>query len=254
MSKIEHYNIDLSTITLEHKAMTPNANGAYKVIIGAYNVWSANGWFYEMSDGVRSIYESGSVLQKRIAAGDVFVEDGHPPYVPGMDVVTYLESLMTLTESKVCGKILYISLDDKATAVPGHREPIFLVRAEVLPYGPLKDKLEKSFRDPSSNTAFSVRGLNHAKRIGGVLYKEVHTLMTYDFVGSPGISVASKSSWENMTLEGLDINLSSIDITRLKERLDSRALGATESESMLINEIRNAMNTCDDSECIYKVW
>jgi len=254
MSKLENMNIDLSMVSLEHMQMTPNNDGSYRVIVGAFNVWSGNGHFFEMTEGIRALYAEDSVLQQRVRSGDVFVEEGHPPYIPGMDVIVYLESLMTLTESKVCGQITYLKLDDEPTAVIGHREPIYLVRADIKPYGPRKAVLEKSFRDPTANTAFSVRGLNHAKRIAGMLHKEIHTIMTYDYVARPGINVASKASWENMSLEGLDIALSGMDMNRLKERLDARLEGATESESLLINHIRDAMDTCDTGDCIYKVW
>jgi len=254
MSRLEKINIDFSYMSLEHKIMQTNADGSYTVIVGAFNIWSGNGHFYEYTDLVKSIYAEGSILQQRVEAGDVLVEDGHPPYVPGMDVAVYLESLMTLTESKVCGKILRIKLDDNPTVMPGHSQPVYLVKANIIPFGDRQEVLERSFKNPNSNTAFSIRGLNHAKRIGGVLYKETHTVMTYDFVRIPGISLASKSNWEGISLESMDITLSPEDIAHLSDRLDERSKGATEAEELLISEIRNSISGCSQGDCIYKQW
>ena len=115
--------------------------------------------------------------------------------------------------------------------------------------------LEASISNEEANTAFSVRGLNDAKEVAGMLYKEIHTIKTYDLVSRPGIRVAAKSEWSNFSLESLgDIEISAQDKIIIMNRLAEREDGATESESIMIQDIRSKLTGCDDNKCVFKVW
>jgi len=252
MSVLKSIGID-SSVFLSNSVSLED-NGRYKVVVGAYNVNSLNGTYYIMSDTVREVYEPNSVLQQRVKGGDVKSELNHPPFLPGMDVTTYLERLMTIEESNVCNIITELKLDSTPTKIPGHADKMFLVKAIIEPYGEKANELKASLDNSNSNTAYSVRGLNYSKEMNGMLYKEIHTVNTYDFVKNPGISVAKKSEWSKLSLESVSTDLSSRDIDSILNRLDARDQIATEAESMFIKQVRDSIIGCDDNSCIYKVW
>ena len=88
---------------------------------------------------------------------------------------------------------------------------------KVKPSGPMGPSLKEQLENPSENVAFSVRSLTRDKRIAGQLFKHMTTLVTWDYVNEPGISVATK--YDNPSLEsvGMEVHLGEDDFTAAKE-------------------------------------
>ena len=99
----------------------------------------------------------------------------------------------------------------KSSSFDPAKRQIPLVAASVGPYGAY---LEKSLRDPSINTSFSIRSLctPGTGPDSKYEYRNVQLVVTFDAVGAPGYEIASKryaagnESFEEINVERKDLD------------------------------------------------
>lgn len=185
-----------------------DADGYYPVILGALNTFNSAGMYYPLAPA-RAIFDSSSAFQRRIAAGALNGECGHPRRQPGESDRDFCNRLLDIYEPNVSHHIRKVWLVD------GHKDeagrPIVLIMGEVRPAGPRGPALKDALENRNADVCFSIRSFTHDIPVGGIWHKQLRQIVTWDWVNEPGISAAHK--WRAPSLESMPID-NSLVITR----------------------------------------
>jgi len=177
--------------------------GYYEVIVGALNMFNSAGAFYPY-DAAKSLFEESSQFQRRVARGALRGEYGHPIKQPGMSNDDFAARCMSITENDVCVHHRKITLDfDRVKDENGR--PVIAIISELCPSGPKGEFLDKSLNNPSENVCFSIRAFTADKTLAGIKTKSIRTIITWDMVNEPGLSIAEK--FKSPSLESHDEQL-----------------------------------------------
>lgn len=196
---ITSYACTAVTPTGAKRILTPDATGYYNVVLGALNVSNARGEFYPALNEVKALFTASSDLQRRIAAGQLYAEAGHPTFSAGMSKRDIIMRVLHLEEKNFCAHIkeVYLDSDSVTDAASGKLITIF---GRVKPHGNFGNQLKESLETPDINTAFSVRSLTEdVAEPSGRYLKILRQIITWDMVASPGIANATK--YRNPTME-----------------------------------------------------
>lgn len=180
----------------------PDENGYYTTVLGALNSLNSAGAYYPLTKEVRSLFESSSSFMRRISKGVLKAELGHPKMEPGMTDMQYYQRIMDIREKNVCAHISEIWLDEEY----GRKHPelnnpnLVAILGKVCPSGPYGYVVKQAFENPKENCCFSIRSLTEDHWEKGRTTKVLKTIITYDFVGEPGLAIATK--FHSPALEG----------------------------------------------------
>lgn len=192
----------------------PDENGYYTTVLGALNSLNSAGAYYPLTKEVRSLFESSSSFMRRISKGVLKAELGHPKMEPGMTDMQYYQRIMDIREKNVCAHISEIWLDEEY----GRKHPelnnpnLVAILGKVCPSGPYGYVVKQAFENPKENCCFSIRSLTEDHWEKGRTTKVLKTIITYDFVGEPGLAVATK--FHSPALESFDNNVNVEDIDK----------------------------------------
>lgn len=176
-----------------------NERGYYTMVIGALNMYNSAGMYYRF-DAAKQFFEESSSFMRRVVRGALRGEYGHPRREAGMSMQAYYARLLSIHEDKVCCHFASVKLDfDNFKDDQGR--PIIAIIAEVCPSGPLGHVLEKQLQNPNENVCFSIRSFTDDRMERGVINRYIKTIVTFDYVNEPGMSVAEK--WNSPALEGM---------------------------------------------------
>lgn len=172
--------------------LSPDPNGYYQVVLGAFDFYNESGayWPYEKA---KHLFESSSSFMRRLNNGQCRGELGHPRQEPGMSYQDYVSRILQIHEDKVTHHIKRCWIDTEALK-DGQQRRIVAVLGEIKPSGPYGNVLRESLQNPDENVAFSVRSLCEHAAQNGRMEKHMKTLVTYDYVNEPGIRIATKYS------------------------------------------------------------
>lgn len=203
--------------------LTPDANGYYQVVLGAFGIDNSSGIFWDDSR-VRRLFDNSSELTERIANGQLYGEWGHPKMTTGMTDRDFLIKLLIMHEEQFSHHIKKVELHEN---FQGHGGQSCLgVIGWVKPHGPCGKYLEESFANPDMNTAFSLRSLAATRTNSmGKRIKDPIKIITWDGVGEGGIPCADKS--HNPALESR-----SFDYDERVEFTRTDIISAYQSEQM----------------------
>lgn len=168
--------------------LKPDATGYRTMNVGAINVNNSGGQFYEATPDVIALFNESSNLQRRIAAGRLFGELGHPK-MDGMNEEQFLIRVLSLYEEKECSHFRKVRL------VPGFDEngrSCLITEVEVKPSGVYGAVVEEKFLNGDADVCYSIRCMTDVRRDYGRLIKRITEIVTWDYVGEPGIAIASK--------------------------------------------------------------
>lgn len=186
-------------------------NGYYTMIVGALNMHNSGGAYYEY-ERAKSIFSESSQLMRRVQRGALRGEYGHPKAVPGMSSDDYSRRILAIYEENICCQFKELWLDFEGYKDDEGR-PIIAILAKVIPSGPHGPILERSLSNPGENVCFSIRSFTDDFYEHGKTVKIIRTVVTFDYVNEPGMSVAQK--WKSPALESLvDHSFSRAEITR----------------------------------------
>lgn len=194
--------------------LTPDASGYYTVMLGALNINNSAGHYY-VAEGAKNLFESSSVLMRRIANGCLYGEADHPTQAPGQSEDDFVDRFMRVAKDRTSHHIKEVILDPNFGAKnPFLKAPNAIgVIGKVKPTGALGDGLLDALNTPEANVCFSVRGFTNNVFKNKVMYRELFDIRTWDWVTEPGISVAEK--WISPALENmLDIPITKASINR----------------------------------------
>lgn len=217
-----------------------NANGYYTMVIGALNMFNSAGMYYDFK-AAEQFFKESSALMRRVSRGSLRGENGHPRREPGMSVQAYYARLLQIHEDKVVCHFASITLDFNNYKDDQGR-PIVAIVAEVCPSGPLGSMLEKQLQNPQENVCFSIRSFTDDRLVNGIVTRYIKTIVTFDYVNEPGMSVANKFNAANPALEALE----DVSFSRAEAEAGSRILAGTACvgvESVQLNsaELFNAI-------------
>jgi hypothetical protein len=218
----------------------PDKDGYYELIVGGLNIFNSAGSFYTAD--AASLFNNPSFI-RRVQNGALKGEVGHPfndctgsagsngsCFVSQED---FLDRFLTIRETNVCAAHSKVWLDFDRIKDPSGR-PVIAIMALTRPAGVHADVLRDSLNDPKQNTAFSVRGITEDRMVGNVRHRSLKTIVTFDYVNEPGISIANE--WESPALESFyEKKVDSRDVLKLEKSMVVKNM-ATESY-MMLNEI-----------------
>jgi len=189
-------------------ALKPDAQGYYRVVLGALNFYNSAGQYYPLNPDVEKLFEASSILMRRASTGTLRSEYGHPKFQPGMSKKDFLYRIMDIHETNVCCHIHKIEID-KESVKDKQGNPIVTIIGWVKPSGPRGDVLRAQLEDPNENVCFSIRSItdDYLEPSGRIL-KVIREIYTWDYVNEPGISIANK--WASPSLE----HMTDISFTR----------------------------------------
>ena len=233
--------------------LTVDSEGYYSVVLGAFNVTSRNGPFYELSNKVKVLFGPGSTLETRLNQGIVESEYDHPDYslVPGNTVeevnANYMQRLLKIDSTLVGGVFKNVKLVPTKNIEYGSSEAIIEVHGKFKPRGPRGAEIKGYLDDPEVNTAFSLRCWRVCSENTGRKVCQVTIPITWDFVPpncQPGIAIATKEhsiGLEKLMSTGLEVTTESLsELCAGLESIHDKAL--EEQISTLLNECRG--NAC----------
>jgi len=183
--------------------LKPDEDGYYPLVIGGLNVVNSAGEYYVL-ECAKELFDSSSVLMRRIKTGNLKGELGHPKREPGMTEDSYFSRIMRVEETNVCSHFKEVWLDDKyGINHPEFNNPAMVaIMALVKPSGPKGEYLKQSLENKAENVCFSIRALTENYLIRGVTHRVLRSILTWDNVTEPGISIANK--WDNPSLETIE--------------------------------------------------
>ena len=222
--------------------LKPDDNGYYDVVLGALNVFNSAGQYY-VYEQARELFEDSSQFMRRVKRGVLKGEMGHPKPLPGMTEDQFMQRVLSIYEDNVSHHIKEVTLnfDD---VKDGDGKPVIAIMGKVKGSGPHGAALDRSLANPDENVCFSIRAFTDDFRDRGLTKRVLKTIVTWDAVTEPGISVAEK--YKAPSLESLmELNLSRGTIERSVTGM-RRCGTAMESSIITGNELLKAMGWVDD--------
>lgn len=174
-------------------------NGYYRMVVGALGMFNSAGHFYTYEQAKHVFLEDGAFM-RRVRRGALRGEYGHPR--PGnMTDIQFARRVLDIDEKSVCCHHRNIELVfDEMTDERGN--PVIAIYSEVAPDGPYGPALAKQLENPSENVCFSIRAFTKDYKVMGVKNRDIKSVVTFDYVNEPGMSVAEK--FKNPALESHD--------------------------------------------------
>lgn len=188
--------------------------GYYEVVLGALEFGNSINAVYTESSAQRLFRESSSFMRK-ISRGYMRGEYGHPKMERGMSHRDWITRILTVDEGNISHHIREVSIDK--ARVNDRGVPVIAIMGWLTPCGVHGDALQKSLDNPDENVAFSIRSLTEDRLVGGRIHKDLHEVVTWDFVNEPGLSVANK--YQSPSLESFNQDLT-LDLDVLRDLVE----------------------------------
>ena len=170
--------------------LRPDDDGYFTVILGALDVYNSVGEFYTYS-GAKQLFESSSGFMRRVNAGVLKGENGHPAPLPGQSLDDYAVRVMTIREENVSHHISEVWIDT-ANVKDDSGRSVIAIMGKVRPTGPMGPALLDSLNNPKDNTCFSIRAFTEDSWIAGTKQRALKTIVTWDWVIESGLAIARK--------------------------------------------------------------
>ncbi len=252
MSKTLIFSSSIGNIVKEKGGIKKDEDGYFFVRFGTIGVANSSGIVYEVTEGVKKLFHKNSPVMTRLLNGYLRSEQGHPKRLPGMSEKDFVRRILKIEETRFCGHIREVVIKEDLDG-PG----TFTVFAWIKPYGPYGESLKDDLENPHSNTAFSIRSLVDQRIENGMIIRTLKTIVTWDFVDSPGIENANKVN--SIGIEECDLleidTSNTVAVESLIEDLTdySNDIG-NEDDKEIVNSVINELSICGTGKCIYRDW
>ena len=170
--------------------ITPDENGYYTMIIGGLNVFNSAGEYYTLNKA-KELFETSSLFMRRVKAGVLKAELGHPRREPGQSDDEYINRILDIRETNICAHFSEIWLDFN-NVKDNQGKTVVAIMAKVKPSGPHAKVLQDSLDNPKEDTCFSIRAFTEDSMVGGIKNRALTSIVTFDFVLESGIHFARK--------------------------------------------------------------
>lgn len=202
----------------------PDADGYYEIVVGGLGVRNSAGALYELAAGQR-LFQASSSLMRRIEAGQLRGEYGHPKISPNMRPAEFFQRILTIEETRISHHIRKITL--KMMPDPQTNQMVMCIIAELKPCGPYGPALKEQLDNGCENVAFSIRSITNDSWENGILVKRLDQIVTWDYVVEPGIHLAEK--YRSPALESHERLLLPKNLVDLNEYRKQRGMGIESS-------------------------
>lgn len=235
----------------QKKGILPKGeDGYYDMVIGGLNLYNSAGEYYEYS-GAKELFQSSSSFMRRVKRGALRGEVGHPRREAGQSIDSYMSRILDIDEKNVCVHFSEIYLDFENFKNPDGSK-IVAIMAKLTPSGPKADFLNKSIQNPKENVCFSIRSFTENSRAMGRVNKVLKTIVTFDYVNEPGISIAEK--YKAPALESIsDVLITQEQIEKAVKQRDTLQLGQ-ESAVMTREELFKSFGWVDNPKSRFTQW
>jgi hypothetical protein len=166
----------------------PDANGYYRLCIGALNIYNSAGIWYDY-EASKHLFDNSASFMRRMSAGNLYSEEDHPQWPIGGKFEDYVARIKRIDPKNICAHIRDIEI------VPGEiiaGKQVMLIYASVKPDRERGHLLKAALDNPDQNVCFSIRALCDDQYIGGRVVRTLTDVVTFDWVVEPGISKAHK--------------------------------------------------------------
>ena len=180
--------------------VAPDENGYYTLILGGLNCFNSANQYY-VYEGAAELFKESSSFMRRIRAGKLYGECGHPKKLPGMTDDEYVSRILTIYEDNVSHHISDVWLDmeyGKNNPQYGNNS-LIAIMGKVKPAGPKGKFLKDSLENPKENVCFSIRSFTDNTYDGRTTKKTLVKIESFDLVIEQGIFIAEK--YKTPTLE-----------------------------------------------------
>jgi hypothetical protein len=243
---------------LKKKGITkPDEDGYYTLVLGGLECHNNTGaWFYT-SQGVKKLFEPGSILRRRIDNGCLRAEVNHPRQMPGEKDDDFFARQLDIDLNNTCAHFKEIWLDeDFGKNHPEYGNPrLIAIMGKVKPEGPKAEILREALTNDRANICFSIRALVQQELVRGKVVRTIEELVTIDLVNEGGITVASK--WDSPATESINdtdvVEVTARLLNKIAERSKESAF-ATESSIQLAAEIRDRYYPAEQRKPIWASW
>lgn len=235
----------------QKKGIIPKgADGYYDMVIGGLNLFNSAGEYYEYA-GAKELFQSSSSFMRRVKRGALRGEVGHPRRDPGQSIDSYMSRILDIDEKNVCVHFAEIYLDfENFKNADGSK--IIAIMSRLSPSGPKADFLDKSINNPNENVCFSIRSFTENTRSMGRMNKVLKTIVTFDYVNEPGISIAEK--YKSPSLESFkDILVTQDQMEKAVKQREHVQLGQ-ESAVMTREELFKSFGWQDSQPTRFTQW
>lgn len=247
-----------SSISLEsniNKVLEKDENGYYKICLGAINSFNKKGEFY-LSDGFEDIITNpSSPLAIKLKEKNLVGEANHPVIKSNMSKQDFMERVLRIELNNTSHHIksVFTQPTNIPCGIPG-KGNIIAIMGWVKPIGHLGKTLQDALDNPEQNVCFSVRSFTNDEKIGGIIYKRFATIVTWDWVVSPGIKVANKLDTFGMESYN-DIMIDLTTLNNLYVNISKKKI-SNEDESILsyIHNLKRKIDMKDDISDALKKW
>lgn len=184
-----HYGCTSLNGTNKAGLIKPDANGYRTMVVGALNMFNSAGEYYEY-ERAKALFDDSSQFMRRVGRGVLKGEYGHPKQ-GGMSMQQFAMRVLTIDEQNVCAHFRSVWLDFN-TVKDKDGKAVVAIMADVKPSGPMGQYLRESLENSDENVCFSIRAFTDDKVEGRVKKRILKTVVTFDHVLEPGMSVAEK--------------------------------------------------------------
>jgi len=163
-------------------------DGSYELLLGALAAYGNGNWLYDENSG-RSYIENDKEFLAELNGGRLKGEWGHPRRPAGMSDQDWFVRINEIYEDNTCVQFSKIDLSmDVITDEKGRR--VVGIIGRLKPSGKQASSFRDMLENPEEDTPFSIRCF--ARKDFNSMRKHINKIVTWDYVTTPGIAVASK--------------------------------------------------------------
>lgn len=216
-------------------------HGYYDVILGALDYFNSRGQFYPFASA-KHLFDSSSIMMRRIKNGNMRGECGHPRRQPGWSMPEYIHRILDIYEPNISHHIREVWIDDTSMK-DANGKPLIVVRGWIKPAGIGGPALQKALDNPQENVCFSIRSLTRdVKGIGGQVIKNIEEIVTWDWVNEPGINIATKYMHPSLESMGDDIIFTESHLMAVRDLQRADGLGVESRGGLSAESLLDRLN------------
>jgi len=184
-------------LTTETKAFKPDKDGYYEITVGNGNKFSLDGSYFKAEGAINILKDKNSSINKLLSSGYLKGELGHPKKGLNESDKAFNHRNTIIREDNVSHFIKEVSaIETNVNENFGGFGNIVDFVVKLKPAGPHGPALKEALEDPDQNVAFSVRAFSVRSYIGNTIVYDNVAIITWDWVGNPGMAVANK--WDTI--------------------------------------------------------
>lgn len=163
----------------------------YYVLLAAFNVFNSDNIYYSY-EASKHVFDRSSIFMRKMLSGNLFGEEDHPPFEPGMSDADFMDRNEWIETKNVSHHIREI--DIKPTDQICNGANVVEIWGWIKPDRERGVYLKQGLDNPHQNVCFSLRAIVRQGIVGGIKIRKVDNLITFDWVIEDGLKICNKYS------------------------------------------------------------